>query len=101
MGGEVGEGLGWGGVPSRPSSLGEGLYLVVGQHVESLPVSFDLGGEVFVLQNRALSSALAPFCQKKTRATPLKTVILTIDKPGGMTEKLSFYHRFWSTGKVL
>ena len=40
-------------------------YLVVGQHVESLPVSFDLGADVFVLEDGALASALAPFCQKE------------------------------------
>lgn len=37
-------------------------YLIMGQHVQSLPVTFDLCGDVLILQDHALSSTLTPLC---------------------------------------
>lgn len=37
------------------------IYLVVQQRVEPLPVIFDLGGDVLVLQHHASHSPLTPF----------------------------------------
>lgn len=37
------------------------IYLVVQQRVEPLPVVFDLGGDVLVLQHHASHSPLTPF----------------------------------------
>lgn len=45
-------------------------YLIMGQHVQSLPVSFDLSGDVLILQDHALSSTLTPLCREKKRKTP-------------------------------
>lgn len=39
----------------------------MGQHVQSLPVTFDLSGDVLVLQDHALSSTLTPFCRENKR----------------------------------
>lgn len=47
------------------------LYLIMGQHVKSLPVCFDLCGDVFVLQDHALSSTLAPLCNQERTSVQL------------------------------
>lgn len=39
----------------------------MGQHVQSLPVTFDLSGDVLILQDHALSSTLTPFCNRKEK----------------------------------
>lgn len=49
----------------------------MGQHVQSLPVTFDLSGDVLILKDHALSSTLTPLynCkkQKKTKRSPTIT----------------------------
>lgn len=39
-------------------------YLIMGQHVQSLPVPFDLCGDILVLQDHALSPTLTPLCNR-------------------------------------
>lgn len=39
----------------------------MGQHVQSLPVPFDLSGDVLILQDHALSSTLTPFCNHQEK----------------------------------
>lgn len=41
------------------------VYLVVQQRVQSLPVVFYLGGDVFVLQHHSSHSALAPLWEQR------------------------------------
>lgn len=43
-----------------------GLYLVVSQGVESLPVVVYLGGDVLVLKDDASHPTLPPFCHTHT-----------------------------------
>lgn len=40
-------------------------HLVVQQGVQALPVAFDLGGDVFILQHHARDAALPPLCKPK------------------------------------
>lgn len=49
------------------------IYLVVQQRVQPLPVIFNLGGDVLVLQHHASHSPLAPFWGHK-RAVELHEV---------------------------
>lgn len=50
------------------------------QHVQSLPVTFDLRGDVFILQDHALSSTLTPFCNCKKKNKILPTLFTQILK---------------------
>lgn len=45
---------------------GRVVYLIMEQHVQPLPVSLDLRGDVLVLQDHALSSTLAPLCNEQS-----------------------------------
>lgn len=49
-------------------------YLIMEQHVQPLPVAFDLSGDVLVLQDHALSSTLAPLCDCREKNILLSLV---------------------------
>lgn len=50
----------------------------MGQHVQSLPVPFDLSGDVLILQDHALSSTLTPFCNHPEKKKKSKRTLPTI-----------------------
>lgn len=52
------------------------LYLIMGQHVQSLPVCFDLCGDILILQDHALSSTLAPLCNQKKDVHAINVILL-------------------------
>lgn len=63
--------------PSSAPQCGRASHLIVEQHVEPLPVSFDLGGDVLVLQDHALPSTLAPLCNEQTHRLDTQTGSVT------------------------